>query len=102
MIRFEILLPLYYNDGRPVEPDRFTQTDDELVEQFGATTSETVGIRGRWRYHSVVYEDRLIRMTVDAADEPSNWEFMRALKEELKLRFDQIDIYITAERIEVI
>jgi hypothetical protein len=27
MIRFEILLPLYYNDGRPIEPEKFVQGD---------------------------------------------------------------------------
>ena len=32
MIRFEILLPLFYNDGRPVEREKFLQTDDELVQ----------------------------------------------------------------------
>ena len=26
MIRFEILLPLFHNDGRPVEPEKFVQT----------------------------------------------------------------------------
>ncbi len=31
MLRFEILLPLYYNDGRQIEQEKFTQTDEELV-----------------------------------------------------------------------
>ena len=30
MIRFEILLPLFSNDGRPIEREKFVQTDDEL------------------------------------------------------------------------
>ncbi len=42
MIRFEILLPLFYNDGRPIEREKFLQTDDELVQQFGATSTDTV------------------------------------------------------------
>jgi hypothetical protein len=46
MIRFEILLPLYYNDGRPVEREKFLQTDDELVHRFGATSTDTVVLRG--------------------------------------------------------
>jgi hypothetical protein len=48
MIRFEILLPLFYNDGRPIERERFVQTDDELVRQFGATSTDTVVVRGHW------------------------------------------------------
>jgi hypothetical protein len=37
MIRFEILLPLFYNDGRPFEPEKFLATDDEIVQVFRAT-----------------------------------------------------------------
>ena len=35
MIRFEILLPLFYNDGRPNEPQKFIMTDDDLAAAFG-------------------------------------------------------------------
>ena len=46
MIRFEILLPLFYNDGRPIEPEKFVTTDDELVRHFSATATET--LKGRF------------------------------------------------------
>lgn len=68
MIRFEILLPLYYNDGRTIEDQKFIETDDELVAVFGATTTEAVVVRGHWLYQSTVYEDRLIRVRVDVED----------------------------------
>ncbi len=54
MIRFEILLPLYYNDGRPVEPVKFTETDENLVGHFGATSTDSVVVRGRWAYQSTL------------------------------------------------
>ena len=54
MIRFEILLPLFYNDGRPVEREKFLQTDDELVRRFGATSTDTVTVRGQWLYRSTL------------------------------------------------
>ncbi|MBI4657229.1 MAG: hypothetical protein HY735_00005 [Verrucomicrobia bacterium] len=47
MIRFEILLPLYYNDGREIEREKFVATDDELVSLFGATSTDTVEVRGQ-------------------------------------------------------
>lgn len=31
--RYEILLPLNYNDGTPIEPGKFQETRRELVEQ---------------------------------------------------------------------
>jgi hypothetical protein len=40
MIRFEILLPLFYNNGRPIEPEKFLATDDEIVQAFGATSTD--------------------------------------------------------------
>jgi hypothetical protein len=40
MIRYEILLPLFYNDGRSIEAEKFTETDQELVAQFGATSTD--------------------------------------------------------------
>ena len=52
MIRFEILLPLFYNDGRPVEREKFLETDDELVRRFGASSTDTVTVRGQWLYRS--------------------------------------------------
>lgn len=46
MIRFEILLPLHYNDGKLVEPEKFVATDDELVQAFGAISTDQVVVRG--------------------------------------------------------
>jgi len=102
MVRFELLLPLYYNDGRPVEKEKFLQTDEELVAQFGATSTDSVIVSGRWMYQSTLYEDKLIRVRVDAEDLPENGEFFRSYKKTLKQRFEQEDIWVTAHRIEVI
>jgi hypothetical protein len=102
MIRFEILLPLFYNDGQPVEDSAFVRTDDELVALFGATSTDAVTVRGHWLYQSTIYEDRLIRVRVDVDDVPENWQKMRDLKETLKTRFDQLDIWISAHRIEIL
>jgi hypothetical protein len=102
MIRFEILLPLFHNDGRPVEKEKFATTDDELIQRFGATSTDPVVIRGRWMYQSSVFSDKLIRVRVDVEDIPENWQAMRDMKEILKTRFEQIDIWITAHRIDVV
>ena len=46
MVRFELLLPLYYNDGRTIEKEKFLHTDEELVVQCGATSTDSV-VSGR-------------------------------------------------------
>ncbi len=37
--RYEIYLPLFYNDGTPIEPEKFDQIERDLVERFGGVTS---------------------------------------------------------------
>jgi hypothetical protein len=37
--RYEIPPPTRYNDGSPVEPERFFETQEELVAAFGALTT---------------------------------------------------------------
>jgi hypothetical protein len=102
MIRFEILLPLlFYNDGRPVEREKFLQTE-ELVQRFSATSTDTIVVGGRWLYQSTLYSDQLLRVRTDVEDTPENWQAMRDLKEIWKARFEQLDIWITVHRIEVI
>jgi hypothetical protein len=102
MIRFEILLPLFYNDGRPIEDQKFLETDDSLVATFGATSTDSVVVRGHWLYESTKYEDRLIRVRLDVEDTPENWSMMRDFKEALKQRFEQVDVWISAHRIEIL
>lgn len=44
--RFEILLPLRFNDGQPVPDDLVAETVVELRTRFGAVSCETQTIRG--------------------------------------------------------
>jgi hypothetical protein len=39
--RYEILLPLCYNDGTPVSKSLLARTIQELEERFGAVSCET-------------------------------------------------------------
>lgn len=102
MIRYEILLPLFHNDGSQIKREKFLQTDEELVDRFGAISTDTVVVRGQWLYQSTRYHDQLIRVRVDVEDTAENRQAMKEIKETLKARFDQLEIWITAHRIEVI
>ena len=101
MKRFEILLPLDYNDGTQVESEKLDQTAEELADHFGAITQDTVGISGSWKYGLTRYRDRLLRIRVDTDDADAT-AFLQAYKETLKDRFRQIDIWITAQQIDLI
>ena len=77
MIRFEILLPLFYNDGQAIEKEKFAETDDQLVQQFGATSTDTVVVRGQWMYESTKYSDQLARVRLDLGRGKGSWNLFR-------------------------
>ena len=100
--RFEILLPLRFNDGAVVPADLVGATLVELEQRFGAVSSETQTIRGTWRHEGQSYRDDLMRVFVDAPDTAESLVFIRAFKETLKERFKQIDIWVTSYPVDVI
>ena len=59
-------------------------------------------VLGYWKYEGTSSEDRLQRVTIVAADTAENEVFMREYKETLKKRFEQIEIWMTVQRIDVI
>jgi len=99
--RFEILLPQQFNDGSPVPDELVGQTIVELRLRFGALSSETQIIRGIWEHAGQSHRDELIRVFIDVDDTPENQQFFRDFKEQLKTRFQQIDIRMTTYLIEV-
>ena len=101
-VRYEILLPLHYNDGTPIEDERFQQTWTELVERFGAVTIEPQSLQGIWTQQVERYEDELKRLIVDVADTPATKRFFESYKETLKQRFSQVDIWIAAYPVRII
>ncbi len=99
--RFEILLPLRFNDGRDVPDEIIAQTLEELQDRFGAVSCESQTIRGMWRHEGQTYRDESVRVFVDVLDDPASLAFFRDFKERLKSRFGQIDIWMTTYPVEV-
>src|SRR5438477_9951553 len=100
--RFEILLPLRFNDGTAVPEDLIAETLLELRDRFGAVSAETQTIRGVWQHEGKVYRDDLIRVFVDVPDSAENLGFFQTFKEHAKDRFKQLDIWMTTYPIEVL
>jgi hypothetical protein len=100
--RFELLLPTKFNSGESVPEELFADTLLEMEAQFGAVSTETQHIDGRWRYEGKLYRDELIRIFCDVPDTAENLEFFVRLKEQLKARFRQEDIWMTTYLVEVI
>jgi hypothetical protein len=100
--RYEILLPLQFNDGTPISDDLIGTTLKELRAQFGAISVETQSIQGTWSYLGQEYRDALIRVFVDVEDKASARKFFKQFKDKLKQRFQQLDIWITTYPVDVV
>jgi hypothetical protein len=100
--RYEILLPLRFNDGREVPGSLVAETLLDLRSSFGAVSSESQIIQGQWQHGGEVYRDATVRVFVDVVDTPENRAYFVRLKEQLKARFQQIDIWLTSYPIDVL
>ena len=59
-------------------------------------------IRGHWQHERQEYRNDLTRVFVDVPDTAESIQYFREMKERLKARFDQIDIWMTTYPIEVV
>lgn len=100
--RYEILLPVRFNDGQPVPEDLSVETVLELRQRFGGVSCDTQTIRGMWEHEGQAYRDDLTRVFLDVPDLPETRQFFLEYKERLKARFQQIDIWMTSYPIDVL
>ena len=95
-----MLLPLTNNDGKPIKPELFEQTREELLERFGGLNTSPHPRSGYWVDQGQRYQDELLLWYVDVDDTPENHEFFTFYKTTLLERFEQIEIYIVSYSIE--
>ena len=99
--RFEVLLPLQFNDGRAVPDDWLAEAVLEIVEHFGAASYEPQKVEGHWRHQGVLYRDNLVKIIVDAPDEEANREWMREYKARWKEKLEQLELWLVSYTIDV-
>jgi hypothetical protein len=99
--RFEVLLPLQFNDGRDVPTEWLAEAVLEIVDYFGAASYETQKLEGHWRQGGVVYRDNLVRLVVDVPDSARSRQWMKQFKSRWKTRLEQLELWMVSYRIEV-
>jgi hypothetical protein len=99
--RFEVLLPLQFNDGRDVPPEWLADALLEIVDQFGAASYETQKVEGHWRHGGVVYRDNLVKIVVDVPESLQNRQWMKEFKDRWKSRLEQLELWLVSYVIEV-
>jgi hypothetical protein len=99
--RFEILIPLRFNDGSEVPGELRARAYKELVNQFGAASFETQVIEGQWTHAGTTYNDLHTRLVIDAPDTPANRKWMKAFRDRWRREFRQIELWLVSYSISV-
>jgi len=100
--RYEITLPTRYNDGKPIEPGKYLATRREIAARFGALTFLPQPVHGEWTQQQERYEDVNLRIVVDVEDTPENSDFFVSLKQTLRQRFQQLEVWIVSYEIRIV
>jgi hypothetical protein len=99
--RFEVLLPLQFNDGRAVPPEWLAEAVLEIVDHYGAARYETQKVEGHWRHGGVLCREDLVSTVVDLPDSAKNRQWMKSFKAQWKDRLEQLELWLISDRIEI-
>lgn len=99
--RYEVLLPMRFNDGRDVPEELLGEAANEIVEQFNAVSFYNEAVEGRWRHEETLYRDDLALLVVDVPDTAKNRKWMKAYKARWKKRLEQLDIWMVSYPIDI-
>jgi hypothetical protein len=91
---YDLFLPLFHNDGSPIDPRLFKNLREKLLEQFDGVTFFPQPNEGFWRMGEVTYRDEIVIFRVVAANKGRARRYLRGLKEQLKRAFRQEEIFI--------
>jgi hypothetical protein len=99
--RFEVLLPLQFNDGADVPPEWLAEAVLEIVDRFGAVSYEAQSVEGHWRSSGVLYRDNLSKLIIDIPDTAANRNWMKEFKTRWKIRLRQLELWMISHPIQI-
>ena len=94
MKEYDIFIPLFYNNGSPVEPAKFQDLQGRLLERFEGLTYFPQANQGFWKFGDITYRDEIVIYRVISQDPAASRGYLGKLKEHLKQEFQQLDILI--------
>ena len=103
--RFEVLLPLQFNDALHQivtnPPSLLAEAVLEIVDYFGAASYETQKVEGQWRHGGALIRDNLVKLDVDAPDVVSNRRWMKQYKERWRSQLEQVELWMVSYSVDV-
>jgi hypothetical protein len=99
---YDLFIPLYYNDGRQVEPQKFQTLQQQLLDQFGGLTFFPQPNEGFWTVAGITYRDAIVIYRVITSEAQEARRFSSTLKEQLKEALQQEEILIVERDVETL
>ena len=99
--RFEVLLPLQFNDGSDVPAELLAEAVLEIVDHFGAVSYETQKVEGHWRHGGVIVRDNLVKIVIDTPDSLSHRRWMKQYKDRWRSKLEQVELWMVSYAVEV-
>ncbi len=102
MKEYDIFVPLYHNNGFPIESTKFQELQGALLERFEGLTYFPQANQGFWKFGDITYRDEIVIYRVISQDPAASREYLSNLKEHLKREFQQLDILIVERDVGVL
>jgi hypothetical protein len=101
--RYDIYLPLLFNNGQPVPREHFDAVEKRLIGKFKGVTAQQreFPFRGIWQGESQLYLDLVIVLTALDFHRRGSTKFIAQLKRDLLRDFDQLEILLTESALRV-
>ena len=100
MKEYDIFVPLYFNDGSPIEAIKFQRLQAELLENFEGLTFFPQPNEGIWKLGDVTYRDEIVIYRVLSNRPRAARRFVSKLKQHLKRELAQEEILIIERDVE--
>jgi hypothetical protein len=97
---YDIFIPLYYNDGAPIEGRKLQRFQARLLEQFEGLTFFPQPNEGYWKLGDITYRDEIVIYRVLTSKTRSARVFLSQLKADLKRDLRQEEILIIERDVE--
>jgi hypothetical protein len=98
---YNIFIPLYYNDGSPIEAEKFQELQEVLLDRFEGLTFFPQPNKGFWKMADVTYRDEIVVYRVITSREGAR-QFLESFKAELKSAFAQEEILIVERDVDTL
>lgn len=98
--RFELLLPLFDNEGNAFEPETFFDVQRRLLARFGGYRCQPLSPHfGAWMNEETTYYDKLLMFTVEAPRSDESLDWFLEYKARLINEFQQVEIYLAVSEV---